>query len=179
MNNGSTRLDPAWKQAVLDLLDTDPKPGDTIDDAWLEDHFDLPRPRNANAAEWNAYQLKRLKYTDLFKAELAEQFNIILSDRHQGCMRILAPAEVAEYTEHRAVRELRNALRRQSFRLKHTNVLDMTPEDRMRHIEASARVQLKARMLREAQHAALPEPKEKTPLPRIFQPTRHDGSDKS
>lgn len=171
MNGGATtRLDPAWKQAVLDFLDLDPQPGTTVDDAWLRQHFELPVPVKAGAAEWNAYQLRMLKFTDEFKSMLAEQFNLILSDRHEGQMRVLHPSEVADYTTHRALRDLRAALRKQAFRLKHTNLLDMTPEDRMRHIEAQARNQMKVKALRDADKAELPSPKEKTPLPKLFNP---------
>lgn len=169
-DTGRTRIDPAWKQAVLDFIDLDPKPGTSIDDAWLREHFDLQWPEHAGAVEWKKHQLKMLEYTDKFKSMLAEQFNLILSDRSEGQMRVLAPAEVADYTEAQARRDLRAALRRQSYRLKHTNVLDMTQEQRQRHIETQARVQLKARNIREAEKMELPAPTEKPSLPKLFFP---------
>lgn len=177
MSDDKTRLYPAWKQAVLDFLDLDPQPGTTIDDAWLDEHFDMTRPGRAGPEEWKNYQLKRLKYTDEFKAMLAEKFNLILSDRHGGQMRVLAPAEVAQYTEVRAKRDLRSALKKQVFRLKNTNVLDMTPEQRRDHVEVQARAILKDRMLSEAEKAELPMPTEKAPLPRLFTPDPDDPED--
>ena len=166
MSDGRTRLDPAWKQAVEDFLEMKPEPGTVVDDAWLCEHFDLHPPVTAGAEAWKAWQLKFLRYRDEFKTRLGEEHNIQLSDKENGRLRVLHPAEVAEYSEAKARRELRGALRKRSWKLKHTNLLGMDVAARTRHLEALARTQLQAKMLRDSEKAELPVPKDITPLPR-------------
>lgn len=160
-----TKLDPAWKQAAMDFIALDPQPGMTVDDDWLNSHFDLNMPTEASAEEWSRFQLKRLRYTDEFKRMLAEKHSIILSDRHEGKMRVLAPGEVAEYTESKAVRELRATLRKQTFRMRCTNLIGMTQEELKRHMQTQARIQLKVHMMREADRLELDRPSEKPAVP--------------
>lgn len=169
MSEQNPRLDPAWKQAVLDFLDLDPQPGTVIDEAWLCDHFELPKPVVGGEDTWQRWQLKFLSYRDNFRTQLGEDFNIQLSDKENGQLRVLHPSEVAEYTEAKARRELRAALRKRSWKLKHTDLLGMDAAARGRHLEAMARTQLQAKLLREAEKAELPKPKEPAPLPRLFQ----------
>ena len=172
------RLTPAWKQAILDFDDLDPKPGTTIDDAWLCEHFELPKPINASAEQWQDWNLKFLRYRDEFKRHIGEDFSIQFSDRENGVMRVLHPSEIADYTEAKARRELKVAVRRQKWRLKNTDFRDMTQEQAMNHVNTMARAEMRAKSIRDSHTAKLPSPKEVVALPKIFGTAEKPESEK-
>lgn len=153
------KLHPIWKQAVVDLLEMNPEPGYVITEDWLLEHFELPRPSGGG---FDAAEKWRFTFLDLrtkFKEALEDEHSLIFTDveRKSGGMRLLYPHEVAEYEEKRWRSRVGNETRRTVRRLKNTNLLDMTPDQREKHLLSLARRQWQAKLLRESQKQEVPQ----------------------
>jgi len=167
--DGETKLFPLWKQAVVDLVDLDPQPGHIVTEAWLIEHFDLPRPVGGDIVAQDKWRLTFLGYRANFKQALEDEHSLILTDKerdHDG-MRLLAPNEVAAYEDQRWRARIGSETRRTVRRLKNTNMLQLTDAERAAHLDMLARRQWQAKLMRNTNRAAIPQEYKPLTLPRL------------
>ena len=155
----TTKLHPAWKQAVADLIEINPQPGYVVTEDWLVDHFELPRPTNGGAESAQKWNLVFLDYRDRFRRRLEEDHSLIFTymERESGGMRLLHPSEVAAYEDMQWRKRIGSEVRRTTRRLKNTNLLAMSADERERHLHTLARRNWQAKQLRDSSKAEIPQ----------------------
>lgn len=155
----ATRLHPIWKQAVADLVELDPQPGHVVTEDWLIEHFELPRPKLGGHAAAQKWKLTFLDYRDNFRRRLEEEHSLIFTyvERDVGGMRLLHPNEVADYEDAQWRNRIGAEVRRTTRRLKNTNLLGMTADERERHLYMLARRNWQAKQLRQSNKADIPQ----------------------
>lgn len=152
------KLHPSWKQAVADLIELDPQPGYVVTEDWLIEHFDLPRPSHGGADAAQKWKLTFLDYRDNFRRRLEEEHSLIFTymERESGGMRLLHPSEVADYEDGQWRQRIGSEIRRTTRRLKNTNLLGMTADERERHLHMLARRNWQSKQLRDSNKAEIP-----------------------
>jgi len=152
------RLDPAWKQAVLDLIELDPQPGYVVTKEWLREHFELTNPPANNIDAMRTFEFKMLDFQQRFFTTLEQEHSLIFTDfdqREHG-RRLLAPSEVAEYEEKSWQRRVAKELRRTIERLKHTDQTRLTSKELDRHFDVIRRRNWQKDQLKETKNAPIP-----------------------
>lgn len=162
------KLDPIWRQAVREFLNTDPQPGDLVTRSQLEEWFEMKRPARGSYDEIRNYELRFLSMRDRWADELLRKHTIQFADkdRDEDGWRVLAPGEVAAFTRKQSDRELKKALRRQRERLAYTDLAALTPPQQREHAETLVRASWKQRALRDADKKVIELPALPKALPR-------------
>jgi hypothetical protein len=165
----TTKLHPIWKQAVADLLELDPQPGHVITEDWLIEHFELPRPTHGGIDDAQKWKLTFLGLRDAFRRTLEEEHSLIFTyvERDVGGMRLLHPSEVADYEDAQWRARIGAEVRRTTRRLKNTNLLQMTAEEREHHLNMLARRNWQAKQLRTSNKAEVPAQYSVPKLPKL------------
>lgn len=154
----SMRLDPIWKQAVVDLIELDPKPGHIVTKEWLREHFEMTKPPVNDFDAMRTFEFKMLDYQQKFFTALEQEHSLIFTEfdsRTRG-RRLLAPAEVAEYEDKAWRRRVSNEIRRTVMRMKSTDMTALTPLELTRHLDVLRRRNWQKDQLRMTSKAEIP-----------------------
>lgn len=164
------KLHPEWKQAVVDFLATNPRPGDIVTREQLEAWFGMKRPREGRWETIKAYELKFLQRFDRWHDELMRKHQIQLGkkSREDDGWKVLHPAEVAGYTRKASDREILKSLSKQRLRLACTDLSSLTPKQLREHAETTVRASWKQAAIVSSNRKAVELPELPKPKPRLF-----------
>ncbi len=132
-------LHPEWRHAMQQIMALDPKPGDVIPRAWLEELLDLPLARNM--AEFQQRNLKWLQRFEKLRDELLTTHQIWLRSA-EGGYEIVPPAKQTEqaYSDYSRAAFLK--LKRMVRVAKNVRLSELTDAERKANADSLAKMSM-------------------------------------
>lgn len=142
----NVRLDPLWRQAVVDLLNECPEPGHLITKAWLNSHFELEEGYTAD--QFKRYHYAFLEAMEGFRNELLVDHNIALKVISGVGYQVIAPKEQTRHALAQGYRRIRRDVGAMAKMLRHVDVGQLTDEQRQENADAQAKATMLSTILR-------------------------------
>lgn len=140
------QLFPMWKQAVIDFVSGNPKPGDIITEEWKNSHFGIYPPPFGTADVFKEYNLKMLAAFDSFQAALLEEYQIHLKSDRKGGHIVLAPNEQTRIAVEDCNTGIKKALKKSKVKLDNVATEALSSDERKEHTDAQVRMSMLAAM---------------------------------
>lgn len=132
--------------AVVRFLEDSFKPGDIVSHDWLKWALDLKEPRTAD--EFREYQWKWLSAIEQFKDELLVNHKIALRNVRGTGYQVVPPEAQAQYAVEHGMKAVRKGIGSAQRLLEHAKIDSMDSDSRRRHIDAQAKMDGLAGMVR-------------------------------
>lgn len=131
-------LHPEWRRALAEVMALDPKPGDVIPKAWLEEMLELPAATSAE--QWQARQLKWLRQFDRLRDELLTLHGIWLRASGDGGYEVVPPSKQTElaYSDYSRAAFLK--LKRMTRVAQHVKLSELTDQERAANRDALSKM---------------------------------------
>lgn len=132
-------LHPEWRNALRQIMDSDPQPGDVLPRAWLEELLDLPPARDM--AGFQQRSLKWLQRFEKLRDELLTVHQIWLRATDGG-YEIVPPAQQTEtaYSDYSRAAMLK--LKRMVHVAKNVRLSELTDEQRRANADSLAKMSM-------------------------------------
>lgn len=121
-------LHPEWRQAMAQILELKPKPGDVIPKAWLEQIIGLQEAKNVE--QWQARQLKWLRQFEKLRDELLTVHGIWLRASGDGGYEVVPPSKQTELAYSDYSRQAFLKLKRMTRVAQHVRLSELTDAER-------------------------------------------------
>ena len=149
MEDESVILFPAWKQAVQNYLDLEPKPGDVVTKEWLHENFGLEEVKtDTPTGKADQIRLAYLTCVENFKSMLLTENKILLVNKRSIGYTYVEPENQAAVSEHQMHNDMKKALDKGASRMHHTDVKVLDDDQRKQHADAMARTAMLGSMMK-------------------------------
>lgn len=130
-------LFPAWKQAMVDFMATQPKPGDLLSVKWLNTAFDLSDP--VTAKEQREHQIAWMTQFNPFRDALLEKHKVCLKALYNGSYEVVSPEDQTDHAESFHVKAVHRELNHMIRKMTHVDVSKLTDEQVKKNTDSLAR----------------------------------------
>lgn len=136
----SLPLDPIWRQAALDALQTFAY-GDIIPHEWLNEHLDIQEPEGRiTVEEYRLHAFELLRKVDGFRNELLTQHQRYLVNVRGIGYKIIEPPHQTEAAMCKLQKDLRRTISQAMAALVHINDTALSLDDARENADAKAKL---------------------------------------